>query len=89
MVNMSPRVSHDHEEAKRPNPEAMRAKRREQYHASIDKLIEAGVYTPLKPGRKRLYSPEEALEVAKKQRKESYMRRQERLNASRAMLVQE
>ena len=80
---MSPCVSRDHD------PEAVKAKRREQYRASINKLIEAGVYTPFKPGRKRLYTPEEAVEVAKKHRKESYLRRQERLNASRAMLVQE
>ncbi len=78
---MSPRVVRD--------PEAVKAKRRERYHASINKLIEAGVYTPLKPGRKRLYSPEEALEVAKQQRKESNLRRQERLNASKALLVTE
>ena len=69
--------------------EAEKAKRREHYHASINKLIEAGVYTPLRPGRKRLYTPEEAIEVAKRQRRESYLRRQERLNASRAMLVAE
>ena len=78
---MSPRVDRD--------PEAAKAKRRERYHASINKLIEAGVYTPLKPGRKRLYSPEEALEVAKQQRKESNLRRQERLNASKALLMTE
>ena len=71
------------------DPEAVKAKRRERYHASINKLIEAGVYTPLKPGRKRLYTPEEALEVAKQQRKESNLRRQERLNASKALLVTE
>ena len=78
---MSPRVDRD--------PEAVKAKRRERYHASINKLIEAGVYTPLKPGRKRLYTPEEALEVAKQQRKESNLRRQERLTASKALLVTE
>ena len=75
---MSPRVERD--------LEAEKAKRRAQYHASINKLVEAGVYTPLKPGRKRLYTPEEAIEVAKQQRRESYLRRQERLHASRAML---
>ena len=71
------------------DPEAARAKRRQQYHANINRLVEAGVYTPLRPGRKRLYTQEEAAEVAKRQRHEScYVRRQERLNASRALLTQ-
>ena len=61
--------------------------RREEYHENIKKLVEAGVYTPLKRGRKRLYTPEEAVEVARKQRYESNVRRRERLEASRAMLV--
>ena len=55
----------------------------------MDRLVEAGLYTPLKPGRKRLYTPEEAVEVAKRQRQESYLRRQERLNAAKALLEQE
>jgi hypothetical protein len=75
--------------ARMADPEAYRAKKREDYHATIDKLIEAGVYTPLKPGRKRLYTPEEAAEVAKRQRQESYLRRQERLNVAKALLAQE
>ena len=70
------------------DPEAHRAKRREQYHAAMDKLVEAGLYEPLKPGRKRLYTPEEAVEVATRQRHESYLRRQERLSAGRALLAQ-
>ena len=70
------------------DPEAHRAKRREQYHAAMDKLVEAGLYEHLRPGRKRLYTPEEAVEVAKRQRHESYLRRQERLNAGRALLAQ-
>ena len=74
--------------ARMANPEAYRAKKREEYHATIDRLIEAGVYTPLKPGRKRMYTPEEAAEVAKRQRQESYLRRQERLNAAKALLAQ-
>ena len=68
--------------------EAYRAKRREQYHAAIEKLIEAGVYEPARPGRKRLYTPEEAVEVAKRHRRESYLRRQERLMAARNLLAQ-
>ena len=75
-------------QARMADPEAYRAKRREQYHAAIDKLVEAGVYTPMKPGRKRLHTPEEAVEVAKRQRRECYLRRQERLNAGRALLAQ-
>ena len=67
-------------QARMADPEAYRAKRREQYHAAIDKLVEAGVYTPMKPG--------EAVEVAKRQRRECYLRRQERLNAGRALLAQ-
>lgn len=74
--------------ARMADPEAYRAKRREQYHATMDKLVEAGVYMPMKPGRKRLYTPEEALEVAKRQRHECYVRRQERVNASKALLAQ-
>ena len=69
------------------DPEAYRAKRREYYHANMNKLVESGAYIPMKPGRKRLYTPEEADEVAKRQRRESYMRRQERLAASRALLA--
>ena len=73
--------------ARMADPETYRAKKREQYHATIDKLIEAGLYTPQKPGRKRLYTPEEALE-AKRQRRESYLNRQERLNAAKTLLAQ-
>ena len=57
------------------DPEAYREKKREQYRASIGRLVEAGLYEPSKPGRKRLYTPEEAIEVAKKQRHEGYLRR--------------
>jgi hypothetical protein len=39
-------------------------------------------------GRKRLYTAEESLEVAKRQRRESYIRRQERLSAARTLLAQ-
>ena len=70
------------------NPEAYREKKREQYRASMARLVEAGLYEPSRPGRKRLYTPEEAVEVAKRQRRESYLKRQERLSAARALLAQ-
>ena len=73
--------------ARLADPETYRAKRREAYHAAMARLVEAG-FEQIKPGRKRLYTPEEAVEVAKRQRHESYVRRQERLAASRALLVQ-
>jgi hypothetical protein len=76
-------------QARMADPETYRAKKREQYHATIDRLVEAGLYTLLKPGRKRLYTPEEAVEVAKRQRQESYLRRHERLTAAKALLTQE
>ena len=74
-------------EARTADPDAYRARRRAAYRAAMDRLVEAGVYSPIRPGRKRLYTPEEALDVAKRQRKESYLRRQERLAASRALLA--
>ena len=70
------------------NAEERRAKKRQLYHAHIDRLVEAGVYTKLSAGRKRLYTPEEAVEVAKRQRRESYERRKERINAGLALLAQ-
>jgi predicted transcriptional regulator len=69
------------------NPEYQKS-RREAYHKSINKLVEAGLYTPLKRGRKRLYTHEEAAEVAKKQRYESNVRRRERLRAGLSMLAE-
>ena len=63
-------------------------KRREERRASLAKLVEAGVFVPMTAGRKRLYTAEESLEVAKRQRKESYIRRQERLSAARTLLAQ-
>ena len=63
-------------------------KKRESRRAEVALLIEAGVFEKLKPGRKRLYTPEEALEVAKKQRTESWKRLQERLHAAKALLAQ-
>ena len=73
---------------KAANTEEKRVKRREETRAHIAKLVEAGVYVPLKPGRPRLHEPEEALEIAKRQRRESYARRKERLDAAKALLVQ-
>ena len=66
----------------------MRAKWREYAHKKIDKLIEAGVYQKMQPGRKRLYTEEEAQEVARRQRQESYLRRKERIETARALLTQ-
>ena len=74
--------------ARRADPESYRDKKREEYRAGIAKLVEAGVYEPARPGRKRLYTPDEAVEVAKRQRRESYVRRQERLTTARARLAQ-
>jgi hypothetical protein len=66
----------------------MRAKWRADARKKIEQLIEAGVYQKLRPGRKRLYTEEEAQEVAKKQRQESYLRRKERIEVARALLAQ-
>ena len=69
-------------EARLADPEAYRARRRAAYHRSMDALVEAG-FEKLPPGRKRLYTPEEAVQVAKAQRFQSYVRRQERIGAIR------
>ena len=74
--------------ARMADPEAYKAKKRERYQANIAKLVEAGLLVKLPPGRKRLYTPEEALEVAKRQRQESYRRYKERIDAAAALLVQ-
>ena len=63
-------------------------KRRAERRANLAKLVEAGVFVPMTAGRKRLYTAEESLEVAKRQRRESYIRRQERLSAARTLLAQ-
>ena len=65
-----------------------RAKVRDNVREQIAKLVEAGVFEKLTPGRKRLYTPEEAQEVAKRQRQESYYRRKEHIEAARALLAQ-
>jgi hypothetical protein len=68
--------------ARLANPDAYRARRRQAYHRAMEALEQAG-FEKLPPGRKRLYTPEEAVEVARRQRKESYLRRQERIQAAR------
>ena len=69
---------------KREGQTAQYKKRKEK----IAKLVEAGVLEMVPRGRKRLYTPEEAYEVAKRQRRESYLRRKSRLDAAKALLVQ-
>ena len=68
--------------------EARTAKKCEECRAKIAMLVQAGVYVPLRPGRKRMYPPDEAAQVAKRQRHESYLRRRERINAAMALLAQ-
>ena len=70
-------------EARLADPEAYRARRRAAYHRSMDSLVQNG-FEKLPPGRKRLHTPEEAVQVAKAQRFQSYLRRQERIQAARA-----
>jgi hypothetical protein len=70
-------------EARLADPEAYRARRRAAYHRSMDNLVQNG-FEKLPPGRKRLYTPEEAVTVAKAQRFQSYLRRQERIAAARS-----
>jgi len=66
----------------------MRAKWREDRREKIAKLVEAGLLEKLSPGRKRLYTPEEALEAAKRQRRECYHRFKARVDAANAILAQ-
>jgi hypothetical protein len=70
-------------EARLADPEAYRDRRRAAYHRSMDALVKAG-FEKLPPGRKRLYTPEQAVQVAKAQRFQSYLRRQERIGAAKA-----
>ena len=75
------------EEAIQRNREVQAAlykKRKEK----IAQLVEAGLLVKLTRGRKRLYTPEEAYEVAKRQRRESALRSRSRLNDAKALLVQ-
>ena len=66
----------------------MRAKWRDDRREKIEKLVEAGLLVKLSPGRKRLYTPEEAKDVAKRQRRECYQRFKARLDAAAALLDQ-
>jgi hypothetical protein len=55
-------------------------KRKEQYRAKIQELIDEGLYQPAKRGRKALYhTPEEAMEAKRLQMQASRARRAERL----------
>jgi hypothetical protein len=55
-------------------------KRKEQYKAKIQELIDEGLYQPAKRGRKALYhTPEEAMEAKRLQMQASRARRAERL----------
>ena len=64
-------------------------KRKEQYRAKIQELIDEGLYQPAKRGRKALYhTPEEAMEAKRLQMQASRARRAERLAAATAHLNQ-
>ena len=65
-----------------------RAKWREDRRVKIERLVEAGLLEKLRPGRKRIYTPEEALEAAKRQRRECYHRFKARVDAATAVLAQ-
>ena len=61
--------------AREANPE-YNTVRKERYRAKLQELIDAGLFQPLKRGRKPLYStPEEAMEAKRRQMKESRLRR--------------
>ena len=75
-------IAEKQKEARLADPEAYRARRRDAYHRRMDTLVQNG-FDNLPPGIKRLYTPEEAIQVAKAQRKESYLRRQNRSQAAR------
>ena len=65
------------------------AKRKEQYRAKIQELIDEGLYQPAKRGRKALYhTPEEAMEAKRLQMQASRARRAERLASATALLNQ-
>ena len=64
-------------------------KRKEQYRAKIQELIDEGLYQPAKRGRKALYhTPEEAMEAKRLQMQASRARRAERLASATALLNQ-
>ena len=66
----------------------MRAKWRDDRREKIERLVEAGLLVKLAPGRKRIYTPEEAQEAAKRQRRECYYRFKARVDAANAVLAQ-
>jgi hypothetical protein len=64
-------------------------KRKEQYRAKIQELIDEGLYQPAERGRKALYhTPEAAMEAKRLQMQASRARRVERLAAATARLNQ-
>ena len=64
-------------------------KRKEQYRAKMQELIDEGLYQPAKRGRKALYhTPEEAMEAKRLQMQASRARRAERLASATALLNQ-
>jgi hypothetical protein len=72
--------------AREANPE-YNTVRKERYRAKLQELIDAGLFQPLKRGRKPLYStPEEAMEAKRRQMKESRLRRSRLLAEARALL---
>ena len=74
--------------AREADPE-YNTKRKEQYKAKIQELIDEGLYQPAKRGRKALYhTPEAAVEAKRLQMQASRARRAERLAAATALLNQ-
>ena len=64
-------------------------KRKEQYRAKIQELIDEGLYQPAKRGRKALYhTPEEAMEAKRLQMQASRARRADHLASATALLNQ-
>ena len=75
-------------DARQNNPE-YNTVRRERYHTRIQKLIDEGVYTRAKRGRKPLrHTHEEALIAKREQMRASRVRRTECLAQAEALLLQ-
>ena len=75
-------------DARKNNPE-YNTVRRERYHTRIKKLIDEGVYTRAKRGRKPLYhTHEEALIAKREQMRASRIRRSESLAQAETLLMQ-
>ena len=53
--------------------------RNNRYRMRRQLLIEQGILLDRKPGRPRIYAPEEAVLVARKQKRESYFRMREQI----------